>query len=103
MMRREKFAIYSISKIGCCKFVGRFALSLIRLRCRGGRSPKFTFGDPERASNSSTDNAARSGGRAFVSQSVCGGPSSNLSLAVSIAIRRSASARVRFRRNASSS
>jgi hypothetical protein len=33
-MRREKFAIYSISEIGYCKFVGCFALSLVRLRCR---------------------------------------------------------------------
>jgi len=33
-LRGEKFAIYSILKIGCCKFVGRFALSLICLRCR---------------------------------------------------------------------
>ena len=37
------------------------------------------------------------------SQSVCGGPSSSLSLAVNIAIRRSASARVRLGLNASNS
>ena len=37
------------------------------------------------------------------SQSVCGGPSSSLSLAVNIAIRNSASARLRFGLNASSS
>jgi hypothetical protein len=36
-------------------------------------------------------------------QSVCGGPSSSLSLAFNIAIRISASARVRFGLNASSS
>jgi hypothetical protein len=37
------------------------------------------------------------------SQSVCGGPSSSLSLAVNTAIRRSASARVRLGLNASNS
>ena len=39
----------------------------------------------------------------LLSQSVCGGSPSSLSLAVSIAMRMSASARVRFSLNASSS
>jgi hypothetical protein len=39
----------------------------------------------------------------LIFQSVCGGPSSSLSLAVSIAMRISASVRVRFGLNASSS
>lgn len=81
--------------IACLNFCLSIGMSLFRIAW----TPAPTV-NGSAVVRSSTPQSDRQGGQG---QSVCGGPSSSLSLALSIAIRRSASARVSLDLNASSS